>query len=370
MKIRGLLVLGAISLSVFSCKDKEDENSPDNFDREALLSNLSTNYILPAYQGFSNETSILYTLVSTFVSTPNETNLTNCQDQLKQCMLSWQSVSMLEFGPAEDITFKTQVNLYPADTSEIQTHISSGSYDLTLTENFDSKGLQALDFMLFLPNKTNAQRVDYYLNTSNASSFLLAVTSDLKNLSADIYSDWSGGYSTTFVNDNESNAQGSSVSNLVNALSMHYETYMRKGKVGIPLGVFNGFTQDALPGHCEAYYSSYSNELLKESVLSLQKLMNGTGFSTGVNGVGLDDYMDFVEAKNDDQDLSVVINNQLDVVVADINSLSATMSDEVVNNSTTVHTLYSDMQQLVPLIKVDLTSALGVLITYQDNDGD
>ena len=31
---------------------------------------------------------------------------------------------------------------------------------------------------------------------------------------------------------------------------------------------------------------------------------------------------------------------------------------------------YQELQQLVPYMKVDMTSALGVLITYQDNDGD
>ena len=31
---------------------------------------------------------------------------------------------------------------------------------------------------------------------------------------------------------------------------------------------------------------------------------------------------------------------------------------------------YEKLHQLVPYLKVDMTSALGVLITYQDNDGD
>ena len=40
------------------------------------------------------------------------------------------------------------------------------------------------------------------------------------------------------------------------------------------------------------------------------------------------------------------------------------------NNKPAVNECYSKMQQLVPYTKVDMTSALGVLITYQDNDGD
>ena len=43
---------------------------------------------------------------------------------------------------------------------------------------------------------------------------------------------------------------------------------------------------------------------------------------------------------------------------------------EIQTNKTQVDNAYEKLQQLVPLLKVDLTSALGVLITYADNDGD
>ena len=32
--------------------------------------------------------------------------------------------------------------------------------------------------------------------------------------------------------------------------------------------------------------------------------------------------------------------------------------------------LYTDLQQLVVYLKVDMTSSLGILISYQDTDGD
>jgi hypothetical protein len=35
-----------------------------------------------------------------------------------------------------------------------------------------------------------------------------------------------------------------------------------------------------------------------------------------------------------------------------------------------VQDLYNEMQKMVVLLKVDLSSALSILITYQDNDGD
>jgi hypothetical protein len=40
------------------------------------------------------------------------------------------------------------------------------------------------------------------------------------------------------------------------------------------------------------------------------------------------------------------------------------------NNKDALLNSYEELQKLVPFIKVDMTSGLGVLITYQDNDGD
>ncbi len=54
-----------------------------------------------------------------------------------------------------------------------------------------------------------------------------------------------------------SNSQGSSISNIINALCLHYEFYVRRGKVGLPMGVFNGFSQQKLPHLVECYYKSF-----------------------------------------------------------------------------------------------------------------
>ena len=64
------------------------------------------------------------------------------------------------------------------------------------------------------------------------------------------------------------------------------------------------------------------------------------------------------------------IDNQFAEIVAALNGLNDPLSNEVVVNNAQGHETYDKLQQLVPLIKVDMTSALGVLITYQDNDGD
>ena len=86
--------------------------------------------------------------------------------------------------------------------------------------------------------------------------------------------------------------------------------------------------------------------------------------------MGLDDYMNYVGATQNSNSLSSVINNQIDEIIEKVGQLNDPLSNEIVVNKPAVTEAYSALQQLVPYLKVDMTSALGVIITYQDNDGD
>ena len=103
---------------------------------------------------------------------------------------------------------------------------------------------------------------------------------------------------------------------------------------------------------------------------AISKLIKGANYLSNANGDGLDDYLDFVEAKNGNENLSVVIENKINIIIANLNTLSGDLSNNITSNPSGVNTVYQSMQQLVPLIKVEMTSNLGVLVSYQDNDGD
>lgn len=364
----GLLIV--LSTLAAKCKEKPEDNSPDNYDKETMLTNIANNYIVPAYLNYKNQSSSLTTFISAFTTIPNTTNLTNCKNQWKETLLAWQDVAMLEFGPAESLSLRSQTNIYPVDTTLINSNIFSNSYDLQLPSNFDAKGLQTLDYLLFKPSMSDAQLVDYYTNSTNAKTYLTTVSNEIKTNASSVYTDWQSTYATTFINNNATTAQGSSVSNLINALSLHFEAFVRKGKIGIPSGVFNGVSQQTLPGHVEGFYSSYSTEFAVREMLAISKLIKGSAYTSGTNGDGLDDYLDFVEAKNGTDNLSTVIENQINTILTNINVLNGSLSDNITSNPTAVNTVYQSMQQLVPLIKVEMTSNLGVLVSYQDNDGD
>jgi len=319
----------------------------------------------------SNTWIILKSNVVSFNASPSISTLQNVREEWKNACINWQTVSFIDFGPALDISLKSQTNIFPTDTILINANISSGTYDLQVPSNFDAKGFQAIDYLLFGTGNNDQEIVDYFISTTEAKNYLTTVTNELKTNATTVLSNWTSTYKDIFKNNNADNSQGSAVSNLVNALSAHYETYVRKGKVGLPAGVFNGFSQQPMPGHVEGLYSGYSIDFSIAVMQAINKYIKGNHFSTNNAGQGLDDYINFVAAKDANGNaLETTIDSQITTITTALSSHSNPLSDEVTNNSTQVLATYQEMQKLVPLIKVDLTSALGVLVTYQDNDGD
>jgi hypothetical protein len=386
-KIAYLLLIIIFSTCFISCKKKgctdplannyDPKAKKDNetciyevFDKQAMLDNITNNYILPALGNYKTKCDSLNNSSNTFISNPDQQNLNNLRSNWRLALLSWQEVSFLDFGPSEYIVLKSQTNIYPTDTALINNNINAGNWDFSNSNYFDQKGFQALDYLLNKPNYTEQELIDYFTTNSNAKDYLTDITQDILDNINYVNSEWNGPYKTTFINNNESTAQGSSVSNMVNALCLHYEFYVRRGKVGLPLGVFNGFSQLEMPELVECYYYGQSLPFATQAISALKKFINGINYTTENDGQGLDDYMDFTNAMYNNNLLSVTINNQINEISASLNSLNDPFSLEITTNKSTVSATYQKMQQLIPYLKVDMTSALGILITYQDNDGD
>ena len=348
----------------------------EDYDKLSLLTNLADNYIIPSLDAFKSKILTLNIHVDSFIENPNISNLTVIRMNWEDALLNWQDIGFLDFGPSEYILLRKQTNTFPIDTTELNNSISLADWNLGYVSSYDSKGLQALDYLLFKPGHTDSELITYFQNNVNAKSYLKALAEDL-NQNINYVTDQWVSYREDFINDFEvtssnfsTNSQGSSISNIINALCLHYEFYVRRGKVGLPLGVFNGFSQLELPELVECYYSGKSTQNLVRSINSLRKYVTGSSYLNNDNGLGLDDYMDFVNAEQNTLQLSTVIDNQFLTILDKLININGPLSEEIINNKSQITQTYQELQQLVPYIKVDMTSALGVLITYQDNDGD
>jgi predicted lipoprotein len=361
-------ILPALCAIVASC-DKES-SPPPGFDRGPLLENLGVNIIVPAYDTLARRAARLESAAVLFTETPSEENLENLREAWLSAYIAYQHCAYFNFGPADQLVFNTSVNTFPISKIKIDENISSGSYDLGAVSNNAAKGFAALDYLIYGINPDPAFVVELFDSDDEASArrqYLLDVVDDLSSRCDAISQQWSPAgedYLGTFVSL-LGNDVGSSTGMLLNGAIQYFERDVRDGKIGIPLGIRS--LNVPIPGNCEALYAQKSILLATESIKALQKLYLGKGIS---EGIGFDDYLEALNARHNGDPLADVIAAQIDLALAKTTAIPEPYSETVETNPDPASAAYQELQKLVVLLKADMMSALGILITYQDNDGD
>ena len=341
------------------------------FDRGAMLANWADNIIIPAYTDFSQKLSVLMASFETFQTNADETHLVALRSAWLNAYKSWQQVDMFEIGPAETAGLRLNLNSYPADTELIEINAGSGNYDLALPSNRTGKGFPALDYLINGLGETDADIVASLGDPTEKGTYIPymeAVVKNMQQLTDQVLSEWRQGYRDTFVHNDGASATAS-VDRFVNDYIFYYEKFLRAGKMGIPLGVFSG---TPLPGNLEAYYGvDVSKILCLEALNASGNFFNGKHFGTDQTGESLASYLDALNAIKGDADLKKIINDQFDTAREKVTALG-TFREEIENNDPPSDMLltYDEVQRIVPLLKVDMVSAMSISIAYVDSDGD
>lgn len=366
------IVIGIIFLGFLQACNKDDDNpGSESFDRGAMLSNIGSNIIIPGYVNLKENTDRLNESVTAFNASPNSINLQIVQDDFKEAFRAWQNVSVFEIGPAEAVLLRANLNTFPTDPEQINSNITSGNYNLGTANNLDAKGFPGLDYMLFGLGQNEEEIITAYTTNElagNRKIYLSELVLDIKSKVDNVVTNWQpdgGNYLNTFINAQGTDV-GSSLGQLVNELNYDFEI-IKNPKLGIPLGKKTlGIT---LPANVEAYYSGISAELALLNAVAIENVYLGKSMNR-TDGIGLDDYLVHLQAQHNNELLSTAIKNQFAIVKTRLEQVPDPLSATIENNYEIADAAYNEIQKTVVLIKTDMPSAMGVLITYQDNDGD
>ncbi|HEY1038345.1 MAG TPA: imelysin family protein [Bacteroidia bacterium] len=369
-----ILFLGAVFIAFcFSeCKKKNKEEEKEEevaFDKTAMLTNYADNVILPKFQAEKTALDSLALVYTAFTQNKTVTNLQVVRQKFIRAYVKYQHISSYEFGPSEYVIVRASFDTYPADTTQINSNISSGTYDLASASNIDAKGLPALDFLFYGKGRTDADIVtlfDTHTNAANRVTYASNCIADMQNKLNTVISTWNSSYRNTFVSSTGSSI-GSSLGLLVNQLDFEVDL-LKNAKLGIPLGKKSLGT--VLPEKCEAYYvNTISVNLAKECLNNIEDMYLGRSVS-GADGSGLDDYLVALKAQHNSGTLNDAIKAQFAVAKGKLALVPEPLSVQVSTNATTVDAAYLEIQRLLVLLKTDMPSAMGIVITYQDGDGD
>ena len=362
---------------IWACSTDEDSDmiDPDpvsevNFERSSMLTNWSDNIIIPSYKAFSADLDNLSTSFNTFKAESSEANLTALRASWEKAYMTWQQVDMFEIGPAETVGFRLNMNIYPTDTQKIDSYVAAGTYDLSLSSSRDAKGFPALDYLINGLADTDAAIVAKFNTTDKEAliNYMQAVLDDMTAMTETVVNGWEQGYRDSFV-ANDGASSTASVDRMVNDYIFYYEKFLRAGKMGIPLGVFSGTT---LPGNVEAYYESdISNALFLSGLNAVQDFFNGKHYNSNESGESLASYLDALNTLKGGDDLSGIINAQFNAAKERISTLASFRSEIENNNPPTDMLLaYDEVQKAVPMLKVDMVSAMSISVDFVDADGD
>jgi len=356
-----------LGILFYACDSGGDDDgpAPPEFDRAAMLTNYADNLILPGYRELQTSTDQFKAAVDAFEAEATTANLEALRSNFKTVRLAWQKVNFFQFGPAETNTLRTILNTYPADTDKIEMNIDNGGYTLGSVDNIAAGGFPAVAYLIYGQQKTDQEILEDFTSQPNAMERLTYLTDNadfIKTAIDAVTNAWepSGGdYRATFLDSsNGGTGTGSSTSLMTNALIQHYERFLRDGKIGIPAGVRSAGVPR--PTATEAYHGGYSSELVVANLQAFKSLL------TGGTGSGLDDNLRFLQ---EDQLVTDILAG-LDQAISDAQQLSDPLSSEIENDPQPAIDVFTSMQEALVLIKVDMTSALGITITFQDNDGD
>jgi len=338
---------------------KEDDKP--EFDRKSMLSNMAINVIMPAYTTLNGSLGTLQLETADFISNPDAISLAALRAQYVVSAKNYQHCSMYNFGPAMDCNIKASFNTFPTDAAKIETNITNGTYTLTINENLTAIGFPAIDYLLYAGSDSEIlAKFTTDPDAGKRKTYLSDLVAKMKNEFQPVLDQWQGSYKTSFINA-DGNDVASSSSYLLNEFVKDLEL-TKNARIGIPSGQQTGGT--IFPTYVEAYYSGLATSLAYEHLVGLETCF------TGGNGSGFDDYIRDVESDDVTVSLADNILAQFTVCKTKMDALADPLSETITTNVSAVNDVYQELKKLAVYCKTDMTSMLGILITYQDNDGD
>lgn len=358
-RISALLLIVVGTTFLFSqCKKKEEDEEEEqvHFDKAPVMTNLADNYIIPGYNDLQTKMNTLQSNWGVFLTVQTQANLNLLKTSLTEANISFHRVKIFDVGPAMSNGLMSALGTFPADTSQIKNNISAGSYVLTTADNIDAIGFDALDYLFY---RTNALTL---IQTSTAcQQYITDVITKMKNEVDYVVNGWTS-YRATFV-AGVGTSSTDPFSILVNAFCRDFEL-AKTLKLGFPIGNQTMGIQQA--HYLEARRSGIGQLLLKTNIKTVHDVFQGMSYDGSTNGQGYDDYLNAIGKTS----LTATINTRFDYMKSHPDTWSGGIEGMMTSNAQTLTDFYNYMQGSVVYLKTDMSSSFGVLITYQDNDGD
>jgi len=341
-------------------------DTPDFSDpRGQQLTSLYENAVDPSHGAITTSFEELNEAIADFSSAPSESALANARSAWRAATQQWKRTEVYNFGVVSNFFLHTRIHRWPADIDGILNNINT---DEEINLEYISRrgssiiGLAAIEYLLF------AEDAETTVATFNADekrqAYLRGLADYLFLVGQEVSLRW-WEERMAFTSNTELSIDGGQnvlVNGLVNQLDRTLRFRLRT-----PSGEDSGEAAD--PTLVETPFAAYSLPCLAAGFAEWKiAYYGGTDRTTSF---GFDDYLSELGNTSVSPRIDAAISRidaNLASLEAEVNTTS--LQELLTNNPSAVQQLTEGFQALLVLIRVDLSSTIGVILTVTDADGD
>lgn len=358
----GLLALLAVFFG-FSCASRGAGDT-----RRELLGEWSTGLIVPLYAALGTQAGAVQERLQELCDAPDEQKLQAARDEWQNARISLKQAEVFAFGPYSRIqlgSLGATLDTWPAKVDRVEERIAGMDPITPAAMAQAGVSLRGSPVLGYLLHSTQPDALTG-LQDVRRCEYLLSVAADFAERSqalADAWSPEGGNFAAELSTAGRTGTAFSSLRDafgeIVNRMGFTLEN-IRNIKLGEPLGEKAGGTVQ--PELVESRFSGRSIADIEENLRGLQWLYFGDE-SRGFRG--LDVYVKEQNADFDDE-----FRDGLSAIGSALDAIDGTLGEALVSQRSAVESISSEVGVLERLIQSDMIGALGLTVSFNDNDGD
>ncbi len=327
-------------------------------DRRELLTSISKKAILPMFKELKLANDSLYKKTQQFCKVKTESAFLSLREEWKLTANAWRQVDSLAFGPTTDENIDFAVYFLPIKKGIVKQLLQR---DALSKKDIDAagvgaQGLGALEYILFSREKSTAQMFQSFIDEPQRCKYLQLTTELMSENIDSITREWerygvqfglAGVDSLYFLESSEA------MTVLVNKI---YQSSQKVSSKEIALFSDKSKIKKSTPYKLHAWRSGSSLEQSKAIISGIKRLLDDGGVLIWLN-------------KNNKEQLSKELNQSMEAILQQ-DLKEKDLFSAVKRTPESLQSLVKNTQKLTQLIKVRLTSELGVELGFNDNDGD
>jgi len=335
--------------------------------RRELLESWSLELIIPAYADLEARSQALASSLDALCSAPAQPALDAARTAWSAAREPLKRAEVFNFGPYSRPEFRIgpQLDSWPARPDTVEELLAgTGPVDAATVATLGvwHKGLPVIEYLLYPQNAdASAQLADprrcEYLESVGTE--LVARAGELRLAWAPEGSDFAGQLSGAGRTSAAFRSLRDAFSEVVNRMGFTVEN-VRRDKLGAPLGTGAGGTPQ--PDAAESRFSGRSIRDILDNLVGLELLYFG---DPSRNLAGLQRY-----ASERGQNFDAQMTAALSASRAALLEIDMPLTAAVASEPDRVQAASDRLGELQSLLQVDMISALGLTLSFNDNDGD